>query len=74
MKASKHQTGPLIVPVCVHVCVPGEGGVGHHVHMLVCGHVIVGARVPGQAWICGPLRVISCVLYLVVDFCGVSFV
>lgn len=30
--------------VCVHVCVPGEGGVGHHVHMLVCGLAIVGAR------------------------------
>lgn len=60
--------------VCVHVCVPGEGGVGHHVHMLVCGLAIVGARVHRQAWICGPLLVISCVLYLVVDFCSVSFV
>lgn len=60
--------------VCVHVCVPGEGGVGHHVHMLVCGLAIVGARVPRQTWICGLLRVISCVLYQRVDFCSMSFV
>ncbi len=67
MKASKHQTGPLIVLVCVHVCVcvcVWRGGVWYHVHMLVCRFMIVGVCIIRPAWICVPRHVMSCVLYM----------